>query len=254
MLDVKQELREVATAYRIMSELAAIGKWPKRRLPDNYLVIDTETLGFSSQRDRVVQIGMCLVQDGEFCHELWNEDYLTRTLKWPKEDFVGKEEAIGIHHCDYEYCQENGVEPVSALSLLQDIITWACDRQFYLVGHNIHKFDIPFLVGSMKRSGFALTVCFERVIDTAMFVKGMQLGMLPSRDDKRFSDYWSRVGGTQSPGVYFNLARYCVARFGLDQKYGVDVTQAHGAGYDCWLAHLVVRELNALVSSVYTEG
>lgn len=233
---------------QIIQRLSKSCEWGAAHLPCDYLVLDIETTGFSSVNDRVVSLGMCAVEGCEISHELHSGDYTNIILKWPEEVFNGKGDAIAVHGIDYAKSQEYGVDPSEAMSMLSLALEWARNKGMYIVGHNLQKFDAPFLTMEMSRAGIDMKIEHDEVLDTAALCKAMQLGMLPSEDESVF-EYFERVLSFRAKGVYFNLDRYCIGRFELDKKYGAGKDKAHNSGYDCWLTHLVVSEMNKIVNA-----
>ena len=231
---------------RIVKKLAKIGGWVNNHLPCDYLVLDVETTGFSSVDNRVASVGFCAVKGCEVVQDIHSGQSANIIIKWPAETFVGCEKAIEIHGIDYDKSQRDGVEPATAMMILSDAIEWARSQGMYIVGHNLLKFDMPFLGMEMSRAGINNRIKCQEVVDTHALVKAMQLGMLPG-DDESVSDYFNRVMNFRAKGVFSNLEHYCIDRFELRQKYGVDSTSAHDSGYDCWLTHLVLQELNEMI-------
>jgi len=229
----------------IINRLAVTEGWPHNKIPCDYLVVDTETTGTNTSVDSIVQIGVCHVRDCKISHEFSEHDYSSFTIKLPRSAFVGKEGAIAVHGIDYEKSAREGIPPDKAYKLLCDIIVEARANGMMICGHNLYSFDIPILHAELARLGIPFKFAQNEVLDTAMLVKAMQIGIYPGVGEMSYS-YWSRVRGFRAKGVYFNLDRYCVQRFNLEQ-YGASKEHAHDAGYDCWLAHLVVQELNKIV-------
>jgi len=239
---------EAGHLKEIVRRLATTEHWPNNKLPCDFLVLDTETTGFSSAKDSIVQIGLCSVRDCEISHEFCDEDYAAFTIKLPRNAFVGKERAIEVHGIDYERSQEEGISPSEAYALLHDIVLEARSYGMMVCGHNLYSFDIPFLQVELARMGISFEFQPNEIVDTAMIVKAMQLGMYPSEGEMAYT-YWDRVRNFRARGVYFNLDRYCIKRFELEEKYGASKEEAHDAGYDCWLTHLVILELNKILES-----
>lgn len=231
----------------IVRRLAKTEKWPNNKLPCDYLCLDTETTDTNVTAGNIVQIGLCAVKDCKIVHEFGDQDYMSFTIKLPKEAFAGKEAAIAVHGIDYEKAQRTGLEPTEAYKLLHDILVEALARGMMVCGHNLYSFDIPFFTNEMAKMGITFKFGQNQVVDTAMLVKAMQIGILPGEDETSFS-YWSRVYSFRAKGIYFNLDRYCMARFNLGEKYGASKEHAHNAGYDCWLSHLLVAEMNKIVT------
>ena len=239
---------EAITLKNIVSILSQVGNWEADYLPCNYLVLDIETTGFSSTKNRVVSIGLCAVQDCEITNELHDGDSSNMILKWPQKTFDGCDKAIEIHGIDYHKSQEQGIDPADAMGILAEAIAWAREHKMYIVGHNMLKFDAPFIGMEMQRAGLATRIEGGEVVDTAALVKAMQLSVLPGLDETVLG-YFERVMNIRAKGVFFNLDRYCVERFGLIEKYAVDPHSAHNSGYDCWLTHLVLQELNKMLDT-----
>lgn len=238
---------EARNLKEIVRRLAKTERWPNGKLPCDYLVLDTETTGTNTSDDSIVQIGFCLVRDCKISHDMWDDDFMSYTLKLPREKFIGKEAAINVHHIGYEKSQRCGIEPAEAYKMLYEVVQAAKAQGLLICGHNLYSFDVPFFQTELARLGIKFKFAPNEVIDTAMLVKAMQVGILPGEDESSYA-YWSRVHSYRAKGVYFNLDRHCMGRFEL-HKHGASKDHAHDAGYDCWLAHLVVEELNKIVTS-----
>ena len=79
---------------------------PGGKLPDDYLVLDTETTGVNAYSDRVLQIGMCWVLDRKKNSSI--SQLLSRPgMKIPKQ-------AVDVHHITEERLQKEGVAPACA--------------------------------------------------------------------------------------------------------------------------------------------
>ena len=239
---------ECRNLKEIVRRLARTEKWPNNKLPCDYLCMDTETTGTNTTVDHIVQVGLCSVKDCKIVHELWDTDYVSYTVQLPKEAFIGKEAAINVHHIDYEKSQRCGIPPKEAYELLYGILMESLSKGTMVCGHNLYSFDIPFFQNEMSRAGVNFRFAENQVVDTAMLVKAMQIGILPGEDETSYA-YWSRVRDFRARGIYFSLDRYCIDRFKLVEKYGVSKDKAHDAGYDCWMSHLLVEELNNIVTS-----
>lgn len=232
----------------IIRRLAKTERWPDNKLPCDYLVLDTETTGTNTHSDSIVQIGLCAVRDCKIVHDYSDQDFVSYILKLPKEKFVGAEEAVKVHGIDYEKSQRCGIPPEEAYKMLHEIVLDAMSKGMLICGHNLYSFDIPFLQTELGRMGIQFRFAQNEVVDTAMLVKAMQIGMLPGEDESAYM-YWSRVREFRARGIYFSLDRFCIDWFELPAKYGVSKDHAHDAGYDCWMSHLLVAEMNRIVTS-----
>lgn len=232
----------------IVRRLSKTERWKDNKLPCEYLCLDTETTGVNITTDSIVQIGLCAVRDCKIVHEFCDTDYTSFIIKLPAEKFVGKEAAIAVHHIDYEKSQRCGIEPQEAYQMLHEIILKAMSMGMMVCGHNLYSFDIPFFQNELSRMGINFRFAENEVVDTAMLVKAMQIGILPGESETSYA-YWSRVRDFRAKGIYYSLDRYCIERFQLAQKHGVSKSSAHDAGYDCWMSHLLVEEMNKIVTS-----
>jgi len=237
---------EEESLRRIVTQLSLTGKWQDYYLPCDYLVLDVETTGFSSVKNRIVSVGFCAVKDCAIVNDIHSGQSANVVIKWPEEVFDGCQSAIDIHGIDYNRSQREGVEPVEAMMMLNDAIKWARAENMFIVGHNLLKFDMPFLGMELNRAGIKNNIVAEEVVDTHALCKAMQLGMIPGANESSF-DYFTRVTSFRAKGVFSNLEKYCIDRFDLRSRYGVDSTEAHDSGYDCWLTHLVMQGLNEML-------
>lgn len=242
---MEKNAREASQLQKIFSRFVECGIWKEPRIPEKHVVIDFETLGLTNN-DKIVQVGLCLADENGFSREFWDEDSYSLIFKREKEDFVGKERAIQVHGIDYEKSQAEGEDPVTIMRIICDVLQYAREHDYSIIGHNLYSFDMPMMDIEMGRCGITCDINSKDVVDTGLLVKAMQLHMLPSDGDKVY-DFWERVRNYWAKGVYFSLDRYCINRFELDRIYGVDVSKAHDAGYDCMLTHYVAAEMNKLM-------
>lgn len=238
---------EYKNLKEIVRRLAKTERWPNNKLPCDYLCMDTETTGTSVSTDSIVQIGLCLVRDCKIVHDMWDTDYLSYTIALPAEKFIGKEAAVNVHHIDYAKSQRCGVQPKEAYEMLHQVLMDTLSKGLMVCGHNLYSFDIPFFQNEMSRMGITFRFAENQVMDTAMLVKAMQIGILPGENETAYA-YWSRVKDFRAKGIYYSLDRYCIDRFDLVSKHGVSKERAHDAGYDCWMSHLLVEEMNRIIT------
>lgn len=239
---------ELMVLRNTVSKFSGNVGWLDGGMPRDFLVVDIETLGFQPEHDKVVQLGLCFVRDLKPHHEFFQDDYLTLTLRWPADCFIGKEGAIGVHGIDANKSREEGVDPVEAFSLLADMTTYARANRMLLCGHNLYSFDLPFLQTAANQLDVPLVFDGCGLLDTALLVKTMRMG-IEAQAGERPLDFWKRARNLYCPkGMRYNLDNYCMSRFSLSEKYGVSSDQAHDAGYDCFLTYLVVKELSELTA------
>ena len=210
---------------------------PKQQLPDDYLVIDVETSGLHPGNDCIIQVGICPVrgrQPGD-----WHGIYVQRPGLKLNPKVI---EVTGITEKDLA---EKGVPAKMVFAEVFDLFSWYRDKGFMFVGHNVAGFDCPFFENDLLRNGFKWKFDHSEIIDTGGLVKGAQLETR-FREKESLRDYWMRIRNIRARGVFWALDRYCIPTFKLDQKYGVDTKQAHDAGYDCWVTHLLFEEFRTM--------
>ena len=218
----------------------AYGPWP-----DDYLVVDTETTGLDPDADWPVQVGWCAVAGRR---PLVNA---AAALNWPDalpapalasfEDRLWrtarKMAARGNRYpWTVALLREKGVQPAAGLA-----------RAFaarppggHYVAHYGWGFDYP-LVGRVAADlgldDFAPP--HEHLWDTAMLVKACQTGLVP-KPNEPLRRFLGRLNDAAPRGRYSLTA--CVSIFDLAAA-GAAAKEAHDAGYDAWLSHLVFERL-----------
>ena len=110
------------------------------------------------------------------------------------------------------------------------------------VGHNLARFDSPFFTAAVSE-WLAEDFVFNsgEILDTAVIEKAAQAG-LPQQPDESMDEYFERVMRTPCAGVKYNLDQHCVEKYGLLKKYHLDMSEAHTAGFDAMLCHLLLEE------------
>ena len=126
---------------------------------NKYIVwFDLETTGLDFKRDRIVQIGMIKTDlDGNIVgavEQLVNPGGVKST-----------EEALRKHGITDEELVKYPEFPAIAGKVVEYLE--GCD----LGGHNCARFDIPFLMAEIERSGLDFTIERRRIIDTAIMDK-----------------------------------------------------------------------------------
>ena len=87
---------------RLFTETAL--RCPYGRMPDTYLVFDTETSGTDPYRDCVLQYGFCVVEKRKKVNRF------AFIVKRPPH-FVIAPAALKVHHIDQARIQKEGIEP-----------------------------------------------------------------------------------------------------------------------------------------------
>jgi DNA polymerase III epsilon subunit-like protein len=225
--DLRNALRQCASARATMLEANSgrIEMMPALQYGRSYLVFDFETTGLDFGKDRIIQVGLCLVSDGMVAER---HDWLVR------QNVPIDPEATKVHGITAEAVQACGVSPHESLARLFEAMrnAPAC------VGHNIHRFDIRFMGAESRRLG--VTPPDPRnFIDTAALFKGWRLGLRKGPHESH-QDYANRVFSIHVTGLRYSVEA-CVQA--LDIR--TDLAGRHSASHDAYLTHLILLALQA---------
>lgn len=193
---------------------------------DEYLVFDFETTGLSPSRDRIIQVGLCHVSNGVAA---------SRQSWFVRQDVPIHPVAMRLHGITAEKIQEHGIPPHDSLARLIEEMRTAP----VLVGHNIHRFDVPFLLAECRRLHMEPPNCAE-FIDTAALFKGMKL-RLAKRPLENHRDYADRVLSIPVRGLSYSIET-CIGELGIE----LDTSQLHDAAQDAFATSLIFRALRHL--------
>lgn len=190
---------------------------------DSYLVFDFETTGLEPTIDRIIQIGLCEVREGQ----------IIRRAGWlVNQNIAIPAGATAVHGITTADIRSKGESPVRSLHLFLNALTAA--RQ--CMGHNIHRFDLAFLRAECVRLGHAMPEV-ENHIDTAALYKGWRLAE-PKRATETHMHYANRILSLRVRGLKYSLAT-CIVALGID----LDSEKLHDASVDAYAAHLVYAAL-----------
>jgi DNA polymerase III epsilon subunit-like protein len=189
----------------------------------SYLVFDFETTGLDPDRERIIQVGLCLVSDTRVIDRrgwLVNQD-----IRVPRE-------ATAIHGITTDDIRAQGIPARESLARLLD----AMNHAPMCIGHNIHRFDVPFLLAESRRHGAQPPDC-THFVDTAAIFKGRKLRMSrnPVETPKAYAE---RVFSIRAPGLKYSIPK-CLEELGIV----VGALQLHDAGHDAYLTHLIFQAL-----------
>lgn len=224
-------------------------------LPVDYCCVDLESTGFNRKDDLIVEVGHCLVYDSKIekrynvalnwvDHPDVPNDWLEKRLKRVKSQMEASDQSW---HIDMDYLKTQGLKPEKVLNFYHDFLTTLMENQTFLVLHNGFSFDEPMFRNSFRDFLGVPDFSFgeDHVLDTSALVKASQLveepGIMPTSSESA-RGYFQRIHGRRRKGVRSNL-NFCVERFGLINKYGLDPTQLHQAGEDAYVCHLLVEEM-----------
>lgn len=193
----------------------------------SYLVFDFETSGLNPERDRIIQVGLCRVLDGRVTDR---RGWLVRQNVEIDPDAT---ERHGLRAADLE---ARGIPPRESLTALLSAMREAPT----CLGHNIHRFDIPFLRAEARRFDLRPPDCTD-FIDTAALFKGWKLGE-PKEPGETFEDYADRVLSRRVAGL-----RYAIPVCVTELRIKVDTSWLHDASHDAYVTHLIFQALQGIL-------
>ena len=225
---------------RLFTETAL--RCPYGRMPDTYLVFDTETSGTDPYRDCVLQYGFCVVEKRKKVNRF------AFIVKRPPH-FVIAPAALKVHHIDQARIQKEGIEPEVLIpeiaQTLQDYRKHGC----MFVGHNMISFDAPFFERESKQYGCEFNFGPNEIVDTGMLVKASRLGMYFDPTDS-IRSFARKVSEVHARGIYWSLANYCFEAYALGKRSGISTDEAHDASVDCELTHHLLEVLREQTEAV----
>jgi DNA polymerase III epsilon subunit-like protein len=234
------------------------GEWPR-----SYVTFDCETTGLDNNRDVVVEIGHCLVEDCKVKNQLslilnWT-DHSKLSDSWLRERLLKTKNSMASVGKQYQFTYEKlttGIEPEKALSFYHTLFSTLIDDKFFFAAHG-GFFDEAMLVSNFKRfipdvlpgKGLLSINRFpdNLYIDTMSIERGNQC--MPDAKARPFAGetmraYFKRLkylGGFRK-GISFSLDGHCIPKYGLVSKYGIDTSKAHSAAFDAYVVHLLMEE------------
>lgn len=217
---------------RVLEEVSK--RCPGGKLPETYLVMDTETSGIDLYKDRAIQYGFCFVHKGKVTNtfaQIVNRAGLVIPIG-----------AYKVHGIDNVKMASEGIDPKWFVQEVSKILTdWRSTGNMF-VGHNIMAFDAPMFELESTIQGCPFKFEANEVVDTGMLVKAAQLGMyMDGRESLR--DFYRRVAEVRAKGVYWSLDRHCYPKYDLERRTGISKDSSHDAGVDCVLSHAVLEAL-----------
>ena len=223
-------------------------------IPADYFCVDTETTGFKKDDDLIVAMGHCSVTGcqadtfefkvlnwADFDQNLvplhWLEQKLNSCRYWMEK------KGRNYHGVTIELMRERGYPPLEVFEEYLALIQAAVERGQDLLGHNLAHFDKPRIEYAFDEYiGAEYILPRHRIFDTAAVEKASICGMLKHDNENRFK-FFKRILSARRAGVYYKLDQNCVPKYGLAEKYDLDLTQAHvNPGFDAMLCHLLAEE------------
>lgn len=141
----------------------------------------------------------------------------------------------------------NGLPREAVIRHVKDLLAESRDSNYVFIGHNVARFDIPMILAEIadQTGDDQFELDDNNLLDTGIMVKAAQAGAFPKEHESNW-DFVRRVADMHL-SVAWSLDDFCVPKFGLDFKYGVDPAEQHlSAAYDCWVTA-------CLVDSIYKD-
>jgi hypothetical protein len=120
------------------------------------------------------------------------------------------------YYMDQERMRSEGLPPEQVMGSFIRMLRFLKETGRLLIAHGGYQFLKPFVESYLRKAGereFDFDGNF--MIDTGMFAKAAQVGELPWAGDE-ISDFCERVMKMRSPGISWNLDRYCLNFYGND--------------------------------------
>ncbi len=195
---------------------------------ENYCVFDIESSGLDPSTCRILELGLMKVQDGN--------PIMSKALV-----VNAGVEVLPI------ITKVTGLtqEAVDGGLPIKEVLDWFMDLSgnVPLVGHNLFRFDQPFLIKESHRNSHPLKdlLPITRLIDTAVLYKGWKMGW------KTFPTvphhvYASKVMDRRVRGLKFNLKT-------ASETVGVDLSEVelHRAEGDVYLTQKLFESLKSVI-------
>ena len=185
---------------------------------NDFIIFDTETTGL----DNKIEIGALKIIDGQpiatfeclINHGISDDRYIPH-----------------INGITPQEVKEKGISPEKAFQAFIDFI----DHDIIVMGHNILKFDIPFIYANYPNK--IIEEMDIRAVDTAAMYKAQKVGM-EKKEGQSDLDFMNKVLGARYYGVKYSIDTACI-EFKIDKT---KVTQHRALG-DCYLTHEIYKNL-----------
>lgn len=198
--------------------------------PKNYCVFDFETSGLDPKKDRIIQIGALKVIAGKETQCSWFIKY--------DDGFKVPEIITKITGIDDAMIDLAGVD---MYKVWYDFVKFS--ENLPMVGHNIIRFDIPFLKEMQERyindhaPTFNIDILIKRCVDTAGQFKAKKLNLDRVYDETLY-EFWNRALETRVQGLKYNVGVVCD-----ELKIDKSKVQQHRAEGDVFLTNKIYEKL-----------
>lgn len=224
-------------------------------LPSSYVSFDTETTGFSTEKDLILEFGYAVVEDGEVKADgalllNWFDfpGLDADRLEMMVERISDRMRHIGaVWNITSDLLRKDGVNPVEAFQFFADLCAGANSSGKYILGHNVLRYDIPIVLSCMRRFAPGIAAPeFPRVIDTHCLENAVQMN--EAGDDRvrpvqghDLTQYCDRFKGFAKKTKLSGL----VDKYGLAETYQLEKYAAHAAQADALATSALLCHYNA---------
>lgn len=235
------------------------------RFPTTYLVLDTETTGFSKTDDFLVDVGWAVVQNGRIVNHTnllldWSKlpgidhNFIRNRLLYQAEQYRQQGRP---HYYSWERLCAEGHHPLEVIHSYAHLIYEHITRgDSMLVGHGFWRFDRDVIDSHTTQflNGYLLPWKMNSIFDTGLLEKAAQINSPPRSGETL--DEWQRRVDRAGSKVKWNMERHCVPKYRLVERYNVDMRAMHTAGFDCLMIHLLFdtyKQLTEILSGTKTQ-
>lgn len=228
--------------------------------PTNYLVLDTETTGFSPTKDFIIDAGWCVVKNNEIVHQ---QNLLIDWSKLPTVDHEFIQQQLlrqathyardgRPHYYPWERLKEEGEHPLQVLHAYAQLIYEHIQHpDSLIIGHGFWRFDRKMIDSHTQRflENYTLPWRLNSIFDTGLLEKAAQMNK-PPWENESLDEWLRRVSNANSKGVKYNMERHCVPKYRLAERYDIDMRLMHTAGFDCVLIYHLMNTFHELVEII----
>lgn len=228
------------------------------KIPDDYLVLDVETLGYGKEVP-IAQIGWGVVKDRQLVNVEslllnWLLPEYGQCPDWVRSQILritGDMAKKGKRYCTTaERMEREGLDPFDVIDSYRKLINMYVDTGGLVVGHNVWAFD-RIRIDHHCRQFFDESIRWRpnSIFDTGLTEKAAQSNR-PPFPEETLDAYYQRINGGFSK-IKWNLEEHCVTKYKLAERYGVDPSLAHDAGHDCRLTYCLFETYREITESMY---
>ena len=197
-----------------------------------YVCVDVETTGLNPETDEVIEVCAIEFDENGVSGQVFNQ------LCSPMSGIIPKEVST-INGITLDMVQ--GKPNYLKDGIQRDLVEFCKGKTF--VGHNIVGFDREFINMDIAQNGFHFEIEPHEIIDTGLIYKAGRMCVEP-RTDELLSHFFKRIAATRS-NIKWNLA-LAMQELHLDTRFSLNLDDAHDAGFDCYMTHLLFEELRQL--------